>query len=105
LGSTFTRLLTRWGHEPHLIPSGSEALEKALALTPDIALIDIGLPGRDGFSVAATLRRAPKLSATRLIAISGHGSEAERTRARKAGFHEFLLKPVDPAFLRRLLEV
>ena len=104
LGSTLSRLLSRWGHEPHLIASGIAALEKALAFHPDIALVDIGLPGRDGFSVAECLCRAPELAGLRLIAMSGYGSEEERIHAHEAGFHEFLLKPIDPLFLRHLLE-
>ncbi|MEI8233786.1 MAG: ATP-binding protein [Verrucomicrobiota bacterium] len=104
LGSTLSRLLSRWGHEPQLIASGAVALEKALAFHPDVALVDIGLPGRDGFSVAECLCRAPELAGLRIIAMSGFGSEEERAHAREAGFHEFLLKPVDPLLLRRLLE-
>jgi len=102
LGSTLSRLLSRWGHEPCLIASGAVALERALAFHPDVALVDIGLPGRDGFSVAECLRGAEELSGLRLFAMSGYGGEEEH--AREAGFQEFLLKPVDPLFLQRLLE-
>jgi len=102
LGATLSRLLTRWGHEPCLIASGAVALERALAFHPDVALVDIGLPGRDGFSVAECLRGAEELSGLRLFAMSGYGGEEEH--AREAGFQEFLLKPVDPLFLQRLLE-
>lgn len=102
LGGTLTRLLSRWGHQPLLVRNGAVVLDEALAFHPDVALVDIGLPGRDGFSVAQCLRGAGELEGLRLLAMSGFGGEEER--AREAGFNEFLLKPVDPQALRRLLE-
>ncbi|MDD5350224.1 MAG: ATP-binding protein [Chthoniobacteraceae bacterium] len=102
LGSTLSRLLSRWGHEPRLVNSGAVVLEEALAFRPEVALVDIGLPERDGFSVAKCLCSTPELAGVRLFAMSGYGGEEEH--AREAGFHEFLLKPVDPLALRHLLE-
>jgi CheY-like chemotaxis protein len=101
---TLSRLLDRWGHKTVLLPSGAGALEKALQFHPDIALIDLGLPQMDGFAVAECLRRAPELARMRLIAMSGYGEELERAHAAQSGFHDFLLKPVDPGFLRELLK-
>lgn len=104
LGTTLSRLLTRWGHEADWVRHGSAALDRALAFRPDTAFIDIGLPQMDGFAVAERLRASPGLVGLRLVAMSGYGDENDRARAMRAGFNEFLLKPVDPAFLRRLLE-
>jgi len=104
LGGTLSRLISHWGHETGLVRAGSAALEKALAFRPDIALIDIGLPQMDGFAVAECLRDSPELAGIRLVAMSGYADEDDRSHAVKAGFNAFLLKPVDPSFLRQLLE-
>jgi len=104
IGVTLGRLIERWGHEAALVTSGTDALEKALEFRPEIALIDIGLPKMDGHSVAECFCSTPGLDGMRLIAMSGFGEEAERARARQAGFHAFLLKPVEPSVLRELLE-
>ncbi|MEI6562227.1 MAG: ATP-binding protein [Verrucomicrobiota bacterium] len=104
LGRTLHRLISHWGHESELVRLGSVALEKALDYHPDIALIDIGLPQMDGFAVAECLCGEPELAGMRLIAMSGYGDEEDRARAMQSGFNEFLLKPVDPALLRQILE-
>ena len=103
LGATLARLISRWGHEARLVPSGAAALEHARAFRPQLAIIDIGLPQMDGFSVAECLSADPKCAGMKLIAMSGYGEESERNRARQSGFHEFLLKPVDASLLRKLL--
>ena len=104
LGTTLQRLLAHWGHEPALATSGANVLDKALEVRPDIALIDIGLPQMDGYAVARTFRAEPELGEMRLIAMSGSGEEADRTLAAQAGFHDFFIKPLDPAHLRQVLE-
>ena len=104
LGGTLSRLISHWGHEIAWVSQGSVALENAQRFHPDLALIDIGLPQMDGFAVAECLCGAPELAGMRLIAMSGYGDEEDRARARQAGFNEFLLKPVDPALLRQILE-
>ena len=60
----------------------------------DVVLLDIGLPGIDGYGVARRLCESPELGATRLIAISGYGQEQDRQRSRQAGFDHHLVKPV-----------
>ena len=104
LGRTLHRLISHWGHESELVRLGSAALEKALEYHPDVALIDIGLPQMDGFAVAECLCGEPELAGMRLIAMSGYGDEEDRARAMQSGFNEFLLKPIDPALLRQILE-
>jgi two-component system CheB/CheR fusion protein len=89
------------GHEVHEASDGPEGIESAARVKPDVVLLDIGLPGLDGFQVAQRLRDTTKT--LRLIAISGYGQAADRDRATSAGFDHYLVKPIDPAELARLL--
>lgn len=82
---------------------GPSALERALIERPEVALLDIGLPGMDGYELARRLRRAPQLGDCLLVALTGYGREADRERSAEAGFSAHLLKPIDPAALRRIL--
>lgn len=69
----------------------------------DLALVDIGLPGIDGYEVARRIRRDPRHSTMRLVALTGYGRNADRAAVRAAGFDEHLVKPLDPEKLTRLL--
>jgi CheY-like chemotaxis protein len=66
-------------------------------------LLDIGLPGMDGYEVAGQLRHDPRTAKAQLIAMTGYGSEEDRRRALEAGFDHHLTKPVDPDYLKGLL--
>jgi two-component system CheB/CheR fusion protein len=66
-------------------------------------LVDIGLPGMDGYEVARRVRASPQLSQVELVAVTGYGMEEDRRRARAVGFAHHLTKPVDPAVLRGLI--
>src|SRR5512145_975459 len=92
---------------PRLITSvardGSSALFLARSMRPDFVLLDIGLPGTDGFQVAEALRREPGLAALKIIAITGRGEQDDRERSQEAGIDYYLLKPVDVPFLESLL--
>jgi CheY-like chemotaxis protein len=68
-----------------------------------VVLLDIGLPGLNGFQVAQRLRERPQTKEVVLVAMTGYGQESDRRRAGEAGFDHFLVKPVDPAELERLL--
>ncbi|HVS00761.1 MAG TPA: ATP-binding protein [Thermoanaerobaculia bacterium] len=96
-------LLEIWGHRVDLAESGPEGVEKALATQPDLALIDIGLPGFDGNEVARRIRSVYEGDQITLIAMTGYGQPEDRRRALQAGFDAYLVKPVDPAELSRLL--
>ncbi len=84
-------LLREAGHEVTTTCSGPEGFAKIVAEQPDVAFVDIGLPGFDGFEVARRVRASG--SAVRLVALSGYGQSADRARAHAAGFDEHLTKP------------
>ena len=84
--------------EVHEAADGVSGVELAVQLEPDVVLIDIGLPGIDGYQVARQIR-AKLRDRSRLIALSGYGQQKDRERAFDAGFDDHLLKPVDPARL------
>ena len=96
-------LLELWGHRIGLAETGPEGVEKAFALHPDIALIDIGLPGMDGNEVARRIRAVLDRNQIALVAMTGYGQPEDRRRALQAGFDRYLVKPVDPAVLSQLL--
>jgi len=96
-------LLEMWGHEVTLAEDGPEGVDKALAIRPDVALVDIGLPGLDGNEVARRIRSALGSDEISLIAMTGYGQPEDHRRALQAGFDRYLVKPVDPRFLAQLL--
>jgi CheY-like chemotaxis protein len=95
-------LLQLDGHEVERALSGEEALERVKSFAPDVALLDIGLPGLDGFEVASRIR-ASNGNDIQLIALTGYGREEDRERARVAGFTAHLVKPVQYAALQYAL--
>jgi signal transduction histidine kinase/ActR/RegA family two-component response regulator len=101
--ASLASLLGLWGHQVAVAHDGAHALETARAFTPDVVLLDIGLPGIDGYEVARRLRREAGLPRPVLIALSGYGQETDRHRGRDAGFDEHLVKPVDPDVICDLL--
>ncbi len=96
-------LLELWGHQVSVAGNGPEGVEMAFAIRPEVALIDIGLPGLDGNEVARRIRELLGGEEIALIAMTGYGQPEDRRRALQAGFDRYLVKPVDPAELSRLL--
>jgi CheY-like chemotaxis protein len=96
-------LLKLFGHETRVAHTGQRALQMAVAEKPDVLVLDIGLPGMSGYQVAERIRQQGELVNVRLIAVSGYGQDADRERARVAGFNHHLMKPVNPARLQELL--
>ena len=96
------RLLRLWGHEVEVAGDGPGGLDKALSLRPDVVVLDIGLPGFDGYEFARRLR-SQGAKDVYLIAVTGYGQREDQERAIDAGFDAHLVKPVDPAQLSRLI--
>jgi signal transduction histidine kinase/ActR/RegA family two-component response regulator len=96
-------LLSAWGHEAHHAADGATAVAMARDLTPAVVLLDIGLPGMNGYEVAAALRKDPRTCDTRIIAVTGYGMESDRCSSREAGCDEHLVKPVDLELLERAI--
>jgi CheY-like chemotaxis protein len=101
---TLSNLLEICGHTVITAHDGPSALEEAEAFRPDYVLLDIGLPGMDGYQVAERLRQHEEFENTRLIAISGYGHDESRLGSEKTGFDHHLTKPVDPDALMSLLQ-
>jgi CheY-like chemotaxis protein len=96
-------LLEIWGHQVSVAGSGPEGVEMAFSIRPEVALVDIGLPGMDGNEVARRIRSILGGGEISLIAMTGYGQPEDRRRALQAGFDRYLVKPVDPAVLSQLL--
>jgi signal transduction histidine kinase/CheY-like chemotaxis protein len=100
---TMALLLEFDGHQTKTVYGSSEALGAAIEFRPDTVLLDIGLPGMNGYEIAERLRAMPELSAVRLIALTGYGKAEDQERAKAAGFDDHLVKPVDLADLMKTL--
>jgi PAS domain S-box-containing protein len=96
-------VLQTLGADPRVAYDGPSALEAMREHRPAIVLLDLGMPGMDGYEVAARMRADPASQGVLLIALTGFGGPAERSRAERAGFDDHCVKPVDPARLRLLL--
>jgi two-component system CheB/CheR fusion protein len=95
-------LLEDEGHAVRTAGDGPDALREAEAFYPEVILLDIGLPGMDGYEVARRLRTLPAARNASIVAVSGYGQAEDRERSRAAGFDDHLLKPVSP---NRLLDL
>jgi PAS domain S-box-containing protein len=96
-------LLKLWGHDAHTAHDGPAALEVAAAVHPDVVLLDIGLPGINGYEVAARLRALPGLAGVNVVAVTGYGQDDDRRRSHAARFADHLVKPVEPAALQEMI--
>ena len=100
---TLAMVLETEGHELQIAHDGAEALRMALDWRPDVAILDIGMPGLDGHEVAEALRRTPGLEGIALLAVTGWGSPEDRARSAASGFDVHLTKPVDPLQVLQVL--
>ncbi len=100
---TLAELLGLDGHETHVAHDGPSAVEAARRLCPDVAILDVGLPGFSGLEVARRLREEPSLAGLFLVALSGWVQPEDLVRSREAGFDHHLAKPVDVGTLVRLV--
>ena len=102
--TTLDVLLRSLGHETRVAHDGMTALEIAREFRPQVILLDIGMPGLDGYEVARRLRAMNHGQTFRIVAITGWGHETDRKRSKEAGFDLHLVKPVDPSVLVSVLE-
>jgi CheY-like chemotaxis protein/anti-sigma regulatory factor (Ser/Thr protein kinase) len=100
---TLRLVLSMWGHEVALASDGPTGVECVLSERPDVALIDIGLPGMNGYDVARAIRQELRNGRIKLIAVTGYGQPSDQETAMQAGFDKHVLKPVEPELLARIL--
>ena len=96
-------LLEIHGHEVRIAFTGPAALETARTFRPEVILLDIGLPGMDGYQVARELRAGQEGHPLVLVALTGYGQDEDRRLSREAGFDHHLVKPVDLQELARVI--
>jgi len=96
-------LLEIAGHEVESCEDGLTGLARLHTFRPDVALIDLGLPGMDGYALAREARERPETRAIRLVAVTGYGQAEDRRRALAAGFDLHVTKPVDLSMLEEML--
>jgi len=97
-------MLSTFGYITRVVHDGPSALREAEVFAPHIALLDIGLPVMDGYELASRFKEHPRLSQTRLVAVTGYGQEQDQRLSARAGFLAHLVKPVDMEQLRSVLQ-
>jgi CheY-like chemotaxis protein len=102
-GAVLAILLRSWGHEVRLAHDGAAALEACQSFRPQAVLLDISLPGMDGWELGRRLRQHEGMADALLIALTGHGLDQDHARSREAGLDAHLTKPAEPAAIQRLL--
>lgn len=101
--STLGVILKLWGHEIEIAYNGHAGLNAARQFRPDVVLLDIELPGIDGYEVAKSLRQFTELDQTVIVAITGYGQPEDQARSREVGINYHYTKPIDLPSLRKLL--
>jgi CheY-like chemotaxis protein len=102
--ATLELLLRSLGHETCVAHDGMKALDIAREFRPEVILLDIGMPGLDGYEVARRLRAMNQGTSFRIIAVTGWGQDGDRSKAKDAGFDVHLVKPVDLGVLAKVLD-
>ena len=103
MAASLEMLLRQAGHAVRTVHDGPAALEAALDYRPNVVLLDIGLPGLDGYEVAERIRRQPALKGLVLVAMTGYGQQTDRQRSQEAGFDHHLVKPADFKTVQKIL--
>jgi CheY-like chemotaxis protein len=96
-------ILEHWGQEVRVAYDGLSAVDLARVFRPHIALLDIGLPGLDGWQVAEAMRESPATETAFLLAVTGYSTRDDIERSHAKGFHGHVLKPVSPQLIWKLL--
>ena len=97
-------LLKLAGQEVRVAYDGPAALRQAMDFLPQLVLLDIGMPGMDGYEVCRRIRREAALAKAKVVALTGWGQDEDRRRSHEAGFDHHIVKPVEPSALQRLLD-
>jgi signal transduction histidine kinase/CheY-like chemotaxis protein len=97
-------VLRALGHQVRVAHDGASGLDTARGFRPEVAFLDIGMPGMSGYDLARELRAAPGTAATVLVAITGFSQPADRELAKEAGFDDYYVKPVEIGRLKRILD-
>jgi CheY-like chemotaxis protein len=100
---TTALLLKLWGYQPQVAYTGAAALETAVTQQPGAILLDIGLPGLDGYEVARRIRQQPGMGNVLLVALTGYGQASDYQLSQEAGFDVHMVKPYDPEALRQVI--
>ena len=100
---TLASLVDALGGEARTAADGASAIQCALEFSPEIILLDIGMPGMDGYETCRQMRKAQVVKRPFIVAITGWGQDGDKRRAAEAGFDAHLTKPADPEVLQRLL--
>jgi len=102
--TSLAMLLRMSGDAVRTASDGTAALEVAKSFRPEVVLLDLGLPGMDGYEIGRRIRKMPESKSAILVAQTGWGQDDDRRRSAEAGFDAHLVKPVDPAELQKILE-
>jgi CheY-like chemotaxis protein len=97
-------LLKLGGQDVRVAYDGPSALRQAMEFRPQLVLLDIGMPGMDGYEVCRRIRRESSLEKIKVVALTGWGQDEDRRRSHEAGFDHHIVKPVEPGALQRLLD-
>ena len=100
----FRVLIGLWGHVCEAAATGAAALRLARAFRPDVVVMDIGLPDMDGYETACAMRKLPGLAGAVFVTLTANGCDDDRERSHAEGFAAHLVKPTNPAELRKLLD-
>jgi CheY-like chemotaxis protein len=101
--TTMAMLLSSFGHEVRTSDDGLEAVRLAAEFEPDVIILDIGMPGLNGYEACRRIRAQPAGEKAVMIALSGWGQEDDKRQSEEAGFQYHIVKPVDPTALIQLL--
>jgi len=96
-------LIGCWGFQPKTVYDAQAALAVATEFAPHCFVLDIAMPGMDGYELARQIRQRPELRSAKLVALTAFSSETHKSRLQEAGFDHYLTKPADPGELERLL--
>ncbi|MFB3891674.1 MAG: response regulator [Phycisphaerae bacterium] len=100
-----TFLLVKSGHEVVQVRNGTQAVDEAMRVLPDLIILDIELPGMDGYAVARAMRKQPALGSVPIIAVTSYAMVGDREKALQAGCTDYIEKPINPdTFVRQVAQ-